>query len=121
MKLVLNIPLPPPINRLWRVGCNKKTGKPIVYNSPRYTKWLRQFGLHLMMRRPRLKKFLGEFQLTLVISDRRRDADSSAKAVLDGLQKYDVIGNDRQCIRVIEEYGETELGCRLTIESQNGA
>lgn len=120
--LVLDIPPPPSINRLWRSRRSPKTGKPIVYLSPRYVKWQKQFSLHWWTQKPRgFKTITDNFQATVIISSRRRDVDASAKALLDALQRFEIIKNDNQCIRVISEYGPTSLGCRLIIEPQSGA
>jgi Holliday junction resolvase RusA-like endonuclease len=122
MRIALDLPPPPPINRLWRSRRSPKTGKPIVYLSPRYVSWQKQFGLHWQIQRPRgFKQITEDFQATIIIGGRRRDADASAKALLDALQKFEIIKNDSQCIRVISEYGPTTLGCRLIIETQDGA
>lgn len=122
MQIILDVPPPPPINRLWRSRTNPKTGKPIVHISTRYKRWQKQFGLHWTIQRPpKFKQLTEKFQATIIIGDRRRDADSSAKALLDALQKFEIIENDSQCIRVISEYGPTSIGCRLIIEPHTGA
>ena len=122
MQIVLNLPPPPPINRLWRSRINPKTGKPLVHISTRYKRWQKQFSLHwLIQKPPGFKQITTDFQATVVIGDRRRDVDASAKALLDALQKFEIIKNDNQCSRVISEYGSTSLGCRLIIETHDGA
>ena len=76
----------------------------------------------MFIQKPRgFKQITTDFQATIIIGDKRRDVDSSAKALLDALEHFEIIKNDKQCSRVISEYGPTSLGCRLIIETQDGA
>lgn len=120
MMLTLDFPAPPPLNRLWRSGKNRKTGKVVVYKNPVYNSWLKEFWLAWYQNKPEdFHTIEGQFDAEiLVCAKRRRDADSTAKSVLDAAEAYLIIRNDSQCRRVTQELVSQErapLGCRLTI------
>jgi Holliday junction resolvase RusA-like endonuclease len=112
-KVVIDCPRPPSINALWRVGRGR------LYKSNTYTAWLQQFALHILEQKVHRHYIDGPFTLTTIISSNQRaDLDNVAgKAILDGLQHYNVIANDRNCRRLVAEYGEAPLGCRIVLES----
>lgn len=115
--LVIDCPRPPSINRLWRMGRNRKTGKRIMYRSGEYVSWAAQFGLHLIEQKIRVPLARHEpFRMHVVIADRRCDLDNvDGKALLDALQHYHIIADDKQCVGRSSEYGEAPEGCRVVL------
>jgi crossover junction endodeoxyribonuclease RusA len=47
---------------------------------------------------------------------RRRDLDNVLKAILDSLEKSDVIEDDRQVRRLLVEFGQTVKGGKVVVE-----
>jgi Holliday junction resolvase RusA-like endonuclease len=118
--ITLDFPAPPPLNQLWRSGKNRKTGKTVVYKNRIYEKWLWEFWLAWYESKPANFEIIqGRFDAEiLVCPKRKRDADASAKAVLDAAEKHGLICNDSQCRRVVQELVSEDRaprGCRLTI------
>lgn len=113
--IVIDCNVPPSVNRLWRVGKNKK-----VYRDPRYMRWLREFWARWYVSRPRgYKPIETQFDAEILICpSRKRDADASAKAVLDACQSAGIIANDSQARKVTQELVDKDrapMGCRLRI------
>ncbi len=118
--ITLDFPAPPPINQIWRAGKNRRTGKTFVYKNPVYNSWLKQFWLAWYENKPEgFQTIEGPFDAEiLVCPKRKRDADASAKAVLDAAEQYLIICSDSQCRRVTQElvgHDRAPLGCRLMI------
>jgi len=114
-EIVIDCPIPPSANRLWRVG---KKGQ--VYISPKFKRWLRSLWVAWLQVKPQGFRMLeGQYDIEILICPKRkRDADNSAKATNDALQKIGVIANDSQARRVVQELVEKERapsGCRLRI------
>jgi len=112
--IVIDCSVPPSANRLWRIG------KKRVYKDPRHAKWMREFWYRWLIAKP--KGFLplgGALDADIFICpSRKRDADNSAKALLDAAQQVGIIKNDSQFRRVTQELVDKErapLGCRLRI------
>ena len=91
-----------------------------MYRDPKYIKWHKEFWLAWFKGKPEgFQTIEGQFDAEILIhAKRKRDADASAKAVLDAAEANHIILNDSQCRRVIQELVTQErapLGCRLTI------
>jgi Holliday junction resolvase RusA-like endonuclease len=112
-EIVLDLPTPPSVNRLWRSGRGR------VYRSARYIAWIRAADAELMARRQMPKKRIeGPFEAHVTLSRKhaRGDLDNRAsKGLLDFLQSREIIRNDSDCQRVTAEWGEAEAGCRVVL------
>jgi crossover junction endodeoxyribonuclease RusA len=113
IEIVINLPTPPSVNRLWRSGRGR------VFRSASYTNWIRAADAELMARRQRPKKRIeGPFEAHVTLSRKvRGDVDNRVKAVLDFLQSREIIRNDSDCQRLTVERGDAAAGCRLVLRS----
>jgi len=112
--LIIDCPVPPSLNRLWRVGRRH------VYKDARVNKWRREFWYRWYLTKPKgFKTIEGPFVAEIwVSSEHRRDVDNNAKAVLDACQALRIISNDANARKVTQEIVEPErapMGCRLRI------
>jgi crossover junction endodeoxyribonuclease RusA len=115
-RLVLELPFPPSVNRLWRVG---KGGR--MYRSRPYMRWLKRAGLEWMVQRVNspIKRIDGPFTAEIILcapDKRRRDVDNLAKAAMDALVHFGIIVDDSLCRKVTIGWGEAPTGCRVIIE-----
>ena len=119
IEITVDLPFPPSVNQIWRVGRGRISGKRTVYRSPEYLDWVREADMSVMAQRQYPKrKITGPFEAHVILSRRhgRGDLDNRAsKAVLDWAQSRDLIRNDSDCRRLIAEWGDAEHGCRLTL------
>lgn len=113
--VVIDCMMPPSVNRIWRSrrGAN---GKPSYYLDRRYETWKRTFDTVIMATRPR-PKIAGHFHAYITLNElkRRGDADNRAKAVLDALQRCEIIGNDKLADSVTIRWGHAPEGCRIML------
>jgi Holliday junction resolvase RusA-like endonuclease len=111
VEIVIDLPAPPSVNRLWRSGRRR------VFRSRAYTDWIRLADAELMARRQMPKKRIdGPFAAHITLSQKvRGDVDNRIKGLLDFLQSREIIRNDSDCQRLTVERGEAEAGCRLTL------
>jgi len=112
--IVVDCSVPPSANRLWRIG------KKRVYKDPRHAKWMREFWYRwLVSKPPNFQVLRGWLVAEISVCPRRkRDADNSAKALLDAAQQVGIIANDSQFRKVTQELVDKDrapLGCRLRI------
>ena len=120
-EIVLDLPYPPSVNRLWRSSGVDGTGR--VYLSPSYVKWKAAADVMLMSTRGwtlrRLRgHFIAELDLCPPKGHQRGDIDNRIKAVLDYLQRVEVIANDKHCQRIVAQWVEPEhapRGARVTV------
>lgn len=110
--IVIDCPMPPSVNALWRYSRQRKA--PII--STRYATWKRVWDSIIMATVPR-PKLLGHFAATITLSDKQRrgDADNRAKAVLDALQRCDIIENDSLADSITVRWGFAPEGCRVML------
>lgn len=90
----VDLPMPPSVNALWRSGRGRK-----VYRSPKYTAWLKEAGWEIQ--RQRHGKIDGPYRADIILrpkTNRRRDADNFAKAVLDLLGAHSLTDDDSLCV-----------------------
>lgn len=109
--VVIDCPMPPSVNRLWR----NRVGRSKPYISYRYAKWKRHFDSVIMATIPR-PKMPGRFVASIILDERKRrhnsDADNRIKALLDALQRCEVIENDALATSVTVRWGPAD-GCRV--------
>src|SRR5258708_17709085 len=112
--IVLDLPRPPSVNRIWRA---QKAGKKRVSISPEYDAWKRQADKMIMATGAfrGIKCIKGKFEVEIVIQRCRGDVDNRCKAVLDFLQSRGVVEDDKNCERVTVGWGEAPAGARVTV------
>lgn len=113
--VVIDLPMPPSVNRLWRIGHHGG-----MYLHPAYEAWKTQVGLTLVVSGRPKPRIAGPFRARIVLdaSRRRGDCDNRIKAVLDALHRYRVTDDDSLCTHVSAEWGDdAPLGCRVTLEA----
>lgn len=114
---VIDLPMPPSVNRIWRTGSATAKGK--VYLSPTYRKWMDQADMAIMcaggMRGRKI--IYGHFRA--VIELRRpavtSDIDNRIKAVLDYAESRGFVTNDKHCDEVTARWSTEVKECRLTL------
>lgn len=122
--VVVDLPYPPSMNRIWR-SSSAAAGKQ-VYLAPSYVKWKGHADALLMSTRGWTKKrvagpFEIEIDLCCPTNYPRGDLDNRIKAVLDYLQRAEVISNDKNCVRLVVQWVEQYLaphGCRATVRAR---
>ena len=112
--IVIDCPVPPSLNRLWRVGHRR------IYKDPKHARWMREFWYRWLLVKPRGFLPLGGTLVAeiLVCPKRPRDCDNTAKGLLDAAQQVGIIKNDSQFRKVTQELVDKDrapLGCRLRI------
>ena len=113
-EIVVDLPFPPSINRLWRV-----VGRRLIL-SDEYRAWLanaKNFMLYTGGGKQRLK---GHFTYKVILDEtergRTRDGDNFAsKAILDLLQSVEVIENDKLADSGSWAWGIAPHGCRVVL------
>jgi len=105
-----------------RVGRNPKTGAITHHRSSRYTKWIASAGKFLMAQQPPggFKTIHGPFAMTIIINRammrKNADLDNRCKAIGDALQRFGIISNDKNAVRIVTEYGQAPDGLRVILE-----
>ena len=89
-----DIPVPPSVNQLYIVSGLGRT------KTTKYRKWLEQVGWEYRSRLIQQSEKSVPSRISIAIDiffriDRKRDLDNCLKAVLDSLQKFDIIPDDR--------------------------
>jgi Holliday junction resolvase RusA-like endonuclease len=126
MRLVIDWPLPPSTNRLWRVTRDWR-GKVRVYKNPKYRAFQLSAGLQWMLQRPKGFKTIDEqFIVSIIICPKRknRDLENNIKALLDTCQEVGVITDDKNCTRHtawLGDQNEAPLGARIIITTRSGS
>lgn len=123
-EIVLHLPFPPSVNRIWRSGGKSSAGR--VYTAPGYTKWKAQADAAVMtIRRP--ERISGAFCADIALcppkGHPRGDLDNRIKAILDFCERIELISTDRYCERVCAYWTTSETapsGARVTIKSWSG-
>lgn len=118
--IILDLPMPPSTNQIWRARRNGRGGKPGFYLDPKYVAWKLEcdgcyWASALRVREP----LEGAFRLTVTLDrDRMRgDADNRIKPVQDWLQRAGIVLNDNQIKDVRAHWGTAPKGCRILLES----
>jgi Holliday junction resolvase RusA-like endonuclease len=111
----LDLYLPTSVNRLWRHGRGR------TWCDPSYTDWIKRCDRLLMG--TRLPTFTGWFSVDILLHGRMSDGDNRIKAVLDYLERINVVTDDKYCIGGhwgwVEE-ARAPRGCRVTVQSWYG-
>jgi Holliday junction resolvase RusA-like endonuclease len=120
MKLVLELPLPPSTNAIWKIGRDKRRG---MHLSEVYEAWKREAG-GILLASARVS-WRGAFHvgdvvvsidLDQTLRSKRGDCDNRAKAALDFLQYAGVITDDKQVRRVSIGWEDTGgVPCRISL------
>lgn len=113
--IVLDIPLPPSVNRTRRID---HAAAAMVET------WKRAADLTLMAsgqyRAARKAEPLERFELQIILCEKRcpLDPDNPVKAAVDYLRRIELIKNDdkRYMRRLVVEWGEAPEGCRLILK-----
>lgn len=121
--VVIELPYPPSMNRIWRSAASAAGQQ--VYLAPSYVKWRQAADALLMSERGWSKKrLIGPFEIEIGLcppkSHPRGDLDNRIKAVLDWLQRANIIVNDKFCQRLVVQWVPTEAapcGCRATLRA----
>jgi Holliday junction resolvase RusA-like endonuclease len=116
VEIVLDLPMPPSTNRIWRSGRGK------VYRSAEYVRWAEQADMVVMAARAYPKrKIRGPFSIRIALSSKYGgDGDNRIKAVLDWLESRDVVRNDRDCREGEWKWvgdADAPSGCRVMMRS----
>src|SRR5690348_6224075 len=94
-KIVLNLPMPPSTNELWRSHRGR------VHISAVYKAWIAEAGLTwLLQKKDQPKRLPGNFKAVLVLNQEQRgmkDCDNRSKAALDFCKTHGLIFDDRLC------------------------
>lgn len=111
--IVLDLPQPPSLNRIWR----SQRGQ--VTKSSDYKRWQKTADdmlLELGQLRG-VKPIVGKFAAVIVVKRSRVDLDNNAKAVLDFLQSRNFIIDDKLCEELTLRWGDAPTGCRVTLKA----
>jgi Holliday junction resolvase RusA-like endonuclease len=112
--IVLDLPMPPSVNRIWR-----RRGGGGMYLAKEYQDWINRANNFLLAQKCKIngRQIKGRFELTLTISDRQRrgDLDNRLKTVLDFCQRVNLIENDKHAERIVLEWGNAPEGCRVRL------
>jgi Holliday junction resolvase RusA-like endonuclease len=112
LAMILEISIPPSVNRLWRVGRRR------VFCSPQYIAWLRTAGWELLTQRP--ARFTGPVRISIAAGRpdrRRRDLDNIAtKALLDLLVAHRVIDDDSLVAAISSKWDDNVAAGRVHVD-----
>lgn len=122
--IVIDLPFPPSINRIWRASAVIKSGSQKVYLAPTYKAWKSEADALLMTQRGwMMRRLTGDFAAQIDLCPPkghvRGDLDNRIKAVLDFLQRATIVANDKHCQRVLAQWVKPEEaphGCRVTVK-----
>lgn len=92
-KITLELPFPPSVNRLWRMGNGR------MYRSPKYEAWRRQ-AIKDIDDQSGGMAIVGKYKITLLAvkpDKRRRDLGNLEKAVSDILVTCKLVEDDHMC------------------------
>jgi crossover junction endodeoxyribonuclease RusA len=108
---VINLPMPPSVNSLWRHGKGR------VFCSKRYRTWLRVADTYYLANKRYWLPVKGHFRAVITLNEKKRrgDADNRVKAVFDFLQRVEIIENDSLCDGVTVEWGWAPEGCHVLL------
>lgn len=112
--IVLDLPTPISVNRLWRVA---KAGH--VIKSHAYKQWIKAADAMLLElgQLKGIKPITGKFTALIVVKRCNLDIDNANKGVLDFLESRNFILNDKFCEEVTARWGDAPTGCRVTVKA----
>jgi Holliday junction resolvase RusA-like endonuclease len=107
IEIVLDLPLPPSTNRIWRSGGGR------TYRSPEYTAWWEDADRAVIAAKSYPKrKINGPFEVHISLkAGTRGDLDNRIKPLLDWAQSREIIDNDKDCQRLVAERKKEEAEC----------
>lgn len=114
MNTIIELPLPPSVNRLWR----NRRGRSAPYTSPRYATWKRAADNAYLANKRAWAPIHGHFRAVVTLNAAKRgnsDADNRLKALFDWLQRVELIENDKLCDTLTVEWGYAPEGCRVAL------
>jgi len=112
--IVLSLPFPPSVNRLWRA--TKGGG---VYRSPKYVAW-RKAAMWQLAGQAKGKKVIGAYKLTILAvrpDKRKRDLGNLEKAISDILVSQNIIQDDCLCEWMEMKWVDEGPECQVTIQT----
>lgn len=114
--IVLDLPPPISVNRLWR--SQKASAGPVgVRKSGPYKDWIKRAD-DMLLELGQLKgvrPIAGKFTALIIVKRSALDLDNNAKCVLDFLQSRNFILDDHFCEEITLRWGEAPAGCRVTV------
>lgn len=112
--IVLDLPTPISVNRIWRVA---KAGH--VIKSHVYKRWIKEADAMLLDlgQLKGVKPITGQFTALIVVKRVKMDLDNSAKCLLDYLQNRNFILNDDLCQELTLRWGDAPTGSRVTVRA----
>jgi Holliday junction resolvase RusA-like endonuclease len=117
MAVVLDLPVPPSVNRARRVNWGKD-------GYPKLKAWHQQADNLLMIASRYKPARIERFELQITVSDQHTgmDLDNGLKALIDYLRRIEAIANDAPANmrRLTVEWGEAPQGCRVQIRPWGG-
>jgi crossover junction endodeoxyribonuclease RusA len=108
----LELPMPPSANHLWRHSRGR------VHLSFPYRAWKTSADRHFLAVKRDCQPVHGLFDVHIVVDDKRfgrGDLDNKVKPLLDSLQRWNLIDDDKLCTGLRVEWGASPLGCRVTV------
>ena len=108
---ILELPLPPSVNRLWRSNRGR------VHVSSRYKSWRKAAGWELVLQKP--ERLEGWVRVSIAAGRpdrRRRDVDAFPKALLDLLVAHQVIEDDSLVASITSCWSADVAPGRLRVE-----
>lgn len=88
--IILNLPTPPSLNKLWRTGVGKAR-----IRSREYSEWVRTAGWTARTQLVGAPTIVGTFRALITLPERSRiDRDNATKAIFDLLQHVHAVRND---------------------------
>ena len=113
---ILDLPFPPSVNSIWR-----KVGNKMVISAPYHAWKIDANRLGLAQRINKNPMMVGPFEADILLDSAKFgkiDVDNPSKAVLDWTQKMMLVENDKNCRRLLIEWGDTSHGCKLTLRGR---
>lgn len=114
--VILDLPMPPSVNRIWRA---RKGGRCHVSLSPEYQRWKREADALLLAGRQLkgARTVEGPFECEIALKRVRGDIDNRAKGLMDFLQSRNVIADDKNCERLTLAWDDANApaGCRVVV------
>lgn len=120
--LILDLPVPPSVNRARRIDWSRKA---------EHKHWQKMadamvLGQRCRTREPvRVEKILGQFEVLVILSEKHTkiDLDNSLKCLIDYARRIELVVDDgpKYMRRVVVEWGHAPEGCRLVLRKIEAA
>jgi crossover junction endodeoxyribonuclease RusA len=109
-KVLLQLPLPPSANHLWRISRGR------VHPSAEYARWVEEAGWVLKAQKPQGLPGLVRVKLRAAIPETARDLDNILKPTLDLLERHEIITNDRAVVGLEATWDRTIPAGHVLVE-----